>query len=247
MARVLITRAQPQARLTAQRVAALGHTPLVMPLVETEPQSAAIATLRDAPPPAEALMVATSARALDVLLDAGLESWIAQQRWAVVGDRAGAKLAALGAQLQAAPAPDAKSLAQQLIPIAAPMLYLAAADRKPDLELAMPKLQTLEVYRSMPVGGFSHDQVAQLGADPIDAVLIYSARSASLLGQALEASDLLGAARSWTYVCLSDAVARAVEASALSHVPTHIAASPDEDALLLGLQACLSSQLQGRP
>ena len=211
MARVLITRAHPQADQTAVQVRTRGHDPLIAPLTQVEPLAEGLARagkLADT----GALMICTSARAVEVLARHGLSAWMARQRWAVVGAQAGDLLAGLGAHLAVAPQEDAARLVQVLARSTGPLVYLCAADRSSALELALAGLVAIPIYRAHAVAGFSADRVDDILHGSIQFGLVYSARSAQLLVRAIERAGLQGALTSTRWLCLSDAVARAFDA-----------------------------------
>lgn len=234
MARVLITRAQPQAGETAQRVGALGFTPVVLPLMQTLPMENGLADLRSGALPAGALMIATSGRAIEVLEAAGLGPWMSGQRFAVVGSHAAARLQALGAVLALPPVRDVQALIEAVealnmgAPMGAPMVYLAAADRKPTLERHFPAMRTLPVYRAKALAGFSAAHRADLSMQPPGFALVYSRRSALLLARAIAGAGIGDALEEMRWLCLSDDVAAAAPAG--TRVQT--AAAPTQEALL---------------
>jgi uroporphyrinogen-III synthase len=225
MARVLITRAQPLADATAGLVAARGFDPLVFPLTQTEVLSDGVRTVEAL---AKGVMVATSARAVDVLEGAGLGSWVSKQRWAVVGTRAADQLTKLGAMLAVPAARDVTGLIEDLNSQHGPLTYLAGADRKQALEAAFPTMQVIPVYRAKGLGGFSADAVRDLSAEPPVFALVYSYRGLNLLSQAIDDADLQAAMKQMQWLCLS----RDVAAAAPSQAAVHIADAPTQDALL---------------
>ncbi len=231
-ASVLITRAQPQAGETSARVTALGLAPLVMPLTHTVAVEAGLTRLHNAPPSPDTLLLATSARAIDVLVEAGFENWIKDHSWAVVGTRTWDRLRSLGADLAVPAAPDVRHLITGLDARDEPMLYLAAADRKRDLEKALPHLKTVEVYTAHALDGFSDEQIAQLKANPPGAALVYSRRSASLLAKALENASLFADLAHTRWLCVSADVATSVSRFFGSQARFEVAREPTEDALL---------------
>jgi len=225
MARVLITRAQSQADATAALVKARGFDPLVFPLTQTE-------VLKDGVRAVEAhargVMVATSARAIEVLEGAGLGLWIGEQHWAVVGTRAAAHLTKLHAKLIMPPAHDVAGLIEGLKGQHTRLTYLAGADRKQALEAAFPAMQVIPVYQANALGGFSADAVQRLSAEPPAFVLVYSHRGAHLLRQAIDDAGLQTDMKQMQWLCLSQDVA----AEAPSKAAVRIADVPTQDALL---------------
>ena len=173
------------------------------------------------------LLIATSVRAIDVLDDAGFGPWMAGQRWAVVGERAAARLRALGASLVVEPASDVSSLIASLPDRSEPLTYLCAADRKETLEQYFPSMQAIPVYEAKALGGFSPDTIAVLKVDPPSHALLYSARGARLLAEAVAAAGLKQAFSRIHWLCLSEDVAACVP----NGVPVHVADAPTQEAL----------------
>lgn len=225
MARVLITRAQPQADATASLVAARGFDPLVFPLTQTEVLSDGVRTVEAL---AKGVIVATSARAVEVLEGAGLGSWVNKRRWAVVGARAADQLTKLGATLAVPAARDVAGLIEGLKSQHGPLTYLAGADRKQALETYFPAMRVIPVYRAKALGGFSADAVRHFSAEPPVFALVYSYRGADLLSQAIDDADLQAAMKQMQWLCLSQDVA----AAAPSQAAVNIADAPTQDALL---------------
>lgn len=228
MTRVLITRSQPQADATAAAVANLGYAPYSMPLTQTEALSDGLDAVRALEMDPDSLVVATSARAIDVLQAAGLEPWIAKQRWAVVGERSGDRVRALGGDLSIPIAMDVAGLVDALDGLSEPRLYLAAADRKPSLEQRFPSMRVIPIYRAVALDGFSADQAAQLASEPPDFVLIFSARGAALLDQAIYQAALRDHLKAMVWLCVSQDVADQVPKG--WHVK--VAAAPTHEAVL---------------
>lgn len=225
MARVLITRAQPQADATAELVVARAFDPLVFPLTQTKALSDGVRAVEAL---AQGVMVATSARAVDVLVAQGLGAWVSKQRWAVVGTRAADQLTKLQATLIMPPAHDVAELIEGLKGQQTPLTYLAGADHKQALETAFPAMQVVPVYQAKALGGFSADVARQLSAKPSAFALVYSSRGAQLLGQAIDDAGLQADMKQMQWLCLSQDVA----AEAPSRATVRIADAPTQDALL---------------
>lgn len=225
MARVLITRAQPRADATAALVKARGFDPFVFPLTQTEVLKDGVRAVEAR---AQGVMVATSARAIEVLEGAGLGRWVGEQRWAVVGTRAAAHLTKLGATLAMPASRDVAGLIEGLKGQHAPLTYLAGANRKHALEACFPAMRVIPVYRAKALGGFSADAVQRLSAEPPAFALVYSHRGAHLLRQAIDDAGLQTDMKQMQWLCLSQDVA----AEAPSQAAVRIADVPTQDALL---------------
>jgi uroporphyrinogen-III synthase len=115
-----------------------------------------------------------------------------------------------------------------------PLIYFAAGDRAGDLAGALGRVgqavETVIAYRAVAVGGFDADLRAAIAGGEIDAVLHYSARTASAFVAAAKAAGLSDSAMKIRHLCLSAQVARPLAASGAAAVI--VAAAPDEDALL---------------
>jgi uroporphyrinogen-III synthase len=228
MARVLITRAQPQADATAERVVALGFDPLVFPLTQTVALDDDVQALGALGGCVDGIIVATSARAVDVLTAAGLGVWAGKQRWAVVGNRAADQLMGLGATLVLPPAHDVAGLIDGLKGSHEPLTYVAGLDRKPTLEVAFPAMRAIPVYEARALGGFSAEARRQLSVEPPSFALVYSGRGAQLLSQAIEDAALQADMKHMRWLCLSEDVA----GQAPPYATVHLADTPTQDALL---------------
>lgn len=234
--RVLITRAQPQADATASRVETLGYRAVVAPLTEVVSLNSGVEQLRALPKDPECIMVATSGRAVQTLLDAGLKALLVETQWAVVGQSAADLLARSGARLFAEPVLDVRALIA-VLPTGKAMTYVCAHDRNPLLENSVHFSSVVPVYRAKALGGFDARGAADLRANGLDAGLIYSPRGAKLLVEAfVEAglSDLLPGSQ---WFCLSHDVSLAfstrLQHSVNGPVPhLRVPDRPRQDALL---------------
>jgi uroporphyrinogen-III synthase len=228
MRRVLVTRAREDAERTAEELRRRGFAPLIAPVLEIVATGAAT--------PAETVdaVLATSARAIRY---AGEGLTALRAPFFVVGAQTAQALAARGVQAQAS-APDVAALTALLQSrFAAPsrFLYLAGHDRKDDLESflrarghAATIVETYEARAAQALGGAA---AAALAADEIDAVLHFSARSASIFLALAEGST---GARV-VHCALSEEVAGVLRAAGC--VDIRVAAAPDQASLLAALEA----------
>ncbi|WP_238313204.1 uroporphyrinogen-III synthase [Methylobacterium crusticola] len=228
--RVWVARPLPAGARTAGRLAALGHAPLLAPVLDLAPSGA--------PPPEGAFhgLVLTSANAVPALAAAGYGALPAY----CVGARtaAAARAAGLGPVLEAGG--DAAALAQLIAAALAPgarLLHAAGRERKPEpaatLAAAGYRVTAWTAYAARPVPALPAPVDGALAAGGLDAALHYSRRSAATaLGLARAAGRGQAFAR-LAHHCLSADVAHPlVAAGILSHF---VAARPDEDSLLAGL------------
>ncbi|MFB9953165.1 uroporphyrinogen-III synthase [Rhizobium puerariae] len=231
--RVVVTRPEPSARRTADRLERLGHHPVLLPVSRAvhHPETA-----RDALRKPHAALALTSAEAGRVLSSLGdqLAPYLEETLYAV-GDATAKAAAAAGFRNirtgTGTGAELAKLIASHTASLAAPLLYLAGKPRSPGFEEGLRARNlpfvTAEIYEMSPV---AHDGNAIRAAllDPkADAVLLYSRKNAQLFfdlsaphAEALAATLML---------CLSDNVANAVPDE--FHRNIKIAGHPDEDGL----------------
>jgi uroporphyrinogen-III synthase len=228
--RVLVVRPSEQAARTARRIAALGHQPLLAPVLEIAPTGARIPELT------VDLVLATSARAF-----AG--AFLSSKLLALPLHCVGEKTAQAGREAgfsKFESAENSEVLAAALLKLGETKsaLYLAGRERKPELEALLRRagwrLDIVETYAAQPVGSLPDDVQTALAAGEIEAVLHYSPRSAALF------AGLAGsAAAQATHICLSADVAKALLQAWPETLPAKIAVAshPDEESLLSLLQA----------
>ena len=228
--RVLVTRPEPSATRTAERLQALGHEPLLLPLFAAVHDRDAIeqALAGDRP---DALIV-TSAEALRALGPAGK---LAALPLFAVGGRTAEAAHKAGFRAVETADGDGRALAA-LIADRFPadpkptLLYLAGEPRAPQLEQELAELRfTVKVavcYRMLPVE-FAGNRVQSLLDQKPEAVLLYSGEAArrffALAGDRLRKGPVP------RILCLSAAIAAAVPADFAGQV--ECADRPDENRL----------------
>jgi uroporphyrinogen-III synthase len=220
---VWITRAEPGASATAERVRALGLEPIVEPLIGVRPITDAAIDLRGV-----CALVFTSANAVAAFAERSPEREI---RVFAVGDAtaAAAKTQRFKSVLSAQG--DVKALAAALAArrreLTGVVYYLAAAEPAVDLtaELTEAGLDMREtaLYETAP-RDLPADFAARLPG--IDAVLVHSGKSARLLGQYVKANP----APHLAAFCMSLNAARPIARAGLAAVLC--APVPSEAALL---------------
>lgn len=221
--RLLVTRPADQAERTAQKLRALGHEPVVAPVL-------AISSTGAKPPiAAYDIVLATSAQALT---DVALPPALFVLPFACVGEKTASAARSAGFGVLRA-ALDSGALAKFLLEEKRPKsaLYLAGRERRADLEdnlrAADWQVEVVETYEARPVGAWPDDIRAALNAGEIGGVLHYSPRSAEL------ALGLIGreTARRLGHFCLSPTIA-AVCRDWAPDDRVHSASRPDEKSLL---------------
>ncbi len=201
--RVLVTRPQSQARRTAAQLAARGHETLLAPVIE-------IVGLRPAVPPGPyAVVVATSAQALDpASLDRLADEVLGLPLFAV-GRRTAEAATTAGFQSIETVAATAADLARRIIYArpAQAVLYLAGRDRKPDLELSLRsaglRLVVVKTYEARAVAHLPPVAVGEIRAGRVDAVLHFSRRSAALFVDLCAEADVTEAASRLRHCAIS--------------------------------------------
>ena len=227
---VLITRPEPDASRTAIRLVALGHNPLVDPLLKVEPISF------DLPEGSFAAIAATSANALRIAAGNRRIARVRELPLFVVGTHTAEAAREAGFEEIAVAEGDARVLAHLIgskLERGSRVLHLAGEERAQDLgELLVSAGIAIEVvvlYRTRPVVDLSPVTIAALKSGSIDAVLHYSPRSArNFLALALKAR-LGESLRQPRHLCLSEAVAAPLAAAGAQ---VEVAARLDEAALL---------------
>lgn len=235
--RVLVTRPEPEASATADRLRAMGHDPIVDPLLAPEPIAAAL------PDPAGIQAVALTSRAAARLL--GTHSAIGAYRNKpvfTVGDATAAAAREAGFADVRSAGGSWEDLAGLLLavcdPAAGALLYAAGADRSGDLagRLAPQGLTvvTVEIYRMTPSPRLAATTLAALADGSIQAVLLYSKRTAELFVSCL--TDAFEG-RNWpapTVHAISAPVAARVAEAGLQRVV--VADEPTAESLLATLR-----------
>jgi len=227
--RVLVTRPKPQASGTARRLEALGHVPLVAPMLET-------VALPPPPLPAAGALAVTSRTAFDVLAGHPDLPAILGRRLYAVGDATAAAARARGFTHVASAAGDVGDLAR-LIAADAPaggVTHLAGEERAGDLagDLARHGIAatTVALYRMAATERLPGPALDALRAGAIDAILVYSPRSAAALLAAAERDGVAAAVLATPLLTLSEAVAAPLRTAGAARLS--VARRPDETALL---------------
>jgi uroporphyrinogen-III synthase len=230
--RVLITRPRADAETLAQALEARGHDVLVEPLLTILPIAGAVPDLAGV----QAILL-TSAHALPALAGADPGRSVF-----AVGDASARAARTAGCGDVRAAGGDAASLGRLVIaqcrPAAGALLHLAGTDVRPGLAEALLAagfdFRRQAVYRAVAAVALSQPTIAALRARTIDAVLLFSPRSAAIFADLIAGhglSDCLGQSEA---ICLSDAVAAACHRLRWAAVRT--AAQPEVEALLQQLE-----------
>lgn len=212
--RVWITRTEPGASRTARAVAALGHEPVVAPVLERRDLAATL--------PAHAAVAFTSAAAVEVY------ARLTPDRSAAifaVGDATARAALDAGFTAVRSAAGDGRALVE-LIAADPPVSLLWPRAAAPAFDLAAA-LSGIVAVASVAV--YETRAVDPVPAPDFDAVLIHSPRAARALAESLPP----GSAAGRRALALSSAVAAPLQALPFAEV--RVAAHPDETHLLAPL------------
>ncbi|MBU6419750.1 MAG: uroporphyrinogen-III synthase [Proteobacteria bacterium] len=217
--RLLVTRPEPGASATAERLAAMGHEPVVLPCLSIIPLPAKL-------PQHPAALVVTSAQAIPALPTAlhGVKVFC-------VGDATAAKLRVAGFTCVESAAGDAEALARLIIArrVAGPHV-LAVGERHgqklaADLRAAGLSVLRRRVYKVAKLQAMPPELRAGLAAGEFDGALFYSAETA----RAFTALQPPGTAAMQAYA-LSQNVAKGLQD--LPWAAIHVAIAPTEADLM---------------
>ena len=193
--RVLVTRPEKEGRRTAAQLAALGHEPVLAPLMEIVATEAAI------PPGHFDGVVVTSSQALTVAGAGPIPPGLLSVPIFCVGDRAAEAAAELGFSHIEPPAPTAADLVMLIMFVVKKggrLLYLAGRDRKADLETKLARFGitpvVVETYEARAVARLPDIAHDALWDGRIEAVLHFSRRSGELFIDLTEKAGVAAAA-----------------------------------------------------
>lgn len=226
--RVILTRPTKDATPLAAKVKALGHEPLIVPLLEIVPRDGVTIPAE----PYQGVCITSANGLANVALLAGVMHLPVY----CVGPQSAAAARTAGFKQVQAHGGDVDGLAafivQHLAKDKGPLLYLSGAATSGELE---GKLRAAGFHVTRVV---AYDAVSTTPADlreavsTSDAVLLYSPRSAALWRAAIEKAGCAQHMARMTHLCLSANVARALPPG----WPHEIAANPDEEAMLAALE-----------
>jgi len=230
--RLIITRPEPDATRTAERLRERGHHAVLAPVLQLADLENI--QLGDGPFAGLVLTSTNAIRALD-----GHERLPELQRLPVftVGHRTAAAARTAGfADVTSAGGNAAGLIGLLMTRMAAgkTLLYVAGEDRAADLAGALSDVgiavHTVVVYRADMVARLPETARVALAQGMAEGVLHFSRRSALAWLSLVEAAGLTEPTRALTHFCLSGSIAGTLTQVGAMHV--RIAASPDENALL---------------
>ncbi len=240
--RVLVTRPQPQAEATRAALEAAGHSVLVAPVLVVEPDPAAPVD------PAGVGAVAFTSRSAVAALAAHpqVSAFVGLPAFAVGAATAGAARKAGFAAVESADG-AVEDLARLILSRAGTLrgtvLHVAGAERAGDLAALLAAggvgARTAVLYRTRMAEHLPEAVAAALGAGGVDAVLLYSPRSAAAFARALARDCPEAGAAVFRILALSPATLAAFTAvhGSFDAGRLAVAARPDERSLLALLEA----------
>jgi uroporphyrinogen-III synthase len=228
--RLLITRPEPDASNTAERLRALGHETMVQPLLTI----AFVPSPPDLPTPAAILITSQNAvRALGAWPQA--KDWLRVPVFAA-GPATARAIAALGFVDIRGGARDSASLEDRVLedlpPGGGPLIYPAARDRAGALEENLTgrgyDVRLVEAYRAIPATRLDETVRAAIAGGQLDGVLLYSRRTATTFRDLVVAAGLTDKIARLAFYVVSEQIAEVLAA-----IPArfHVANHPDEDSL----------------
>ncbi|GLI93326.1 uroporphyrinogen-III synthase [Methylocystis echinoides] len=235
MSRVLVLRAREDAARTAETLRAMGHEPVLSPVLEIAPTGAAI------PPGPYDAVLASSAKGLEC---AGADAHAFQSLpFHAVGAKTAAAARGLGWR------PDiVAGAAESILPLLlgrytypVNFLYIAGRDRQPTLEAGLRgaghRITTVTVYEARAAEALTESARAAIEAGSIAVALHYSRRSVDIFLRLVDAAGLAQHLRTMRHAALSNEVAAPLRAVGLSPV---VAEKPDEAGLLEAAKCALA-------
>lgn len=231
--RLLLTRPRPEAERTAAALRAMGHEPVVAPVLEIEP----VADAAIGAGPFAAVLMTSGNAARAIATHPARSSWLAFDCFAVGPQTAKAARKAGFANVVSADGDGsdlARLVGERVGDRGRPLLYLAGSDRARDMAADLAphglRLHTAVVYRARAAQGFPPEIVADLKAGRFDGVLHYSRRSTAIFVDCVRSAEAEAAAARLTHYCLS---ARASEPlAAINAGSVFVAQNPGESAML---------------
>ena len=182
--RVWVTRAQPGADATGERLRALGHAPLVASLLEVR----RLTPPAGEPPADTAALAFTSANAVHAFAD-----WTPARDWPVFAVGAATADTARHAGFASIDSADGdvRALTERIAAVRSPGLILhpcateAAGDLAADLAAVGLRVRSLPLYETRAVAELPSAAAEALAGEGLDAVLLHSPKAARTLASLL--------------------------------------------------------------
>lgn len=240
MARVLVTRHQPEAEETASMLRQMGFVTVVSPVRRRVPLD---------PGPAHGPfegVILTSRNALHETL--ALPEELVELPVFCVGERTAEAARRAGFRTITTGNGDAEALIETILrefPSGARLLYLAGEPRRDTVEVELARLgfhlEARVTYRMERAETLPREAIAAIERGKIGAVLHFSADSARDFLDLAAAGGIFEATTRLRHLCLSDAVAEVIHRSGIARDRLAIAAHPDQASLLALLRTQLTT------
>ena len=230
MTRMLVTRPEPDAQSSLARLQALGIEGVVAPVMERVGLDVSL-------PPANgfAAVVLTSANAVRTLVERGVVADYVHLPVLAVGDRTARDAAAAGFARVSSAAGDFADLVNAigLSGLKGPLFYPTGKHQSADLGKALAPMgvmvATAKIYDMVAIPALPPAILAALGDGRIDAVLVYSRRTAEIFAQLAQSLERTQRQR-LGMLCLSEAVAEPLLEAHFNRIS--LADRPDEEAMM---------------
>jgi uroporphyrinogen-III synthase len=230
--RLLVTRPEPEASAFAEELRALGHEPVLQPLLEFRVLDFDLAPLR-----AAKAIIVTSASSLRALKEAGALDAVVDKPLYCVGEQTAKRAlsAGFGAVLEIAE--TGEELAGKIIASRskdAALAHVAGEHMAFDIAGALARegfsVETVAVYGMEAAAEFLPSVDAMLKAGKIDGVILMSPRTAAIYVSLCHRYGNLNCAKTLSYFCLSGNVAAKLASFAPNCVM--VSRTPNKEALL---------------
>ena len=239
--RVLVTRPEPGATKTAERLRANGFEPVLMPLTRIADLAPDKADLSAACAGAYAV---TSANAIRAWRSVGIDPDCLDLPIYAVGARTGVAATEAGFRDVRIGAGNGTDLARKILDdiasgalarrLQAPLLYVAGRQRHGDFETELERenvaVRVVETYEIMQISYSTDFVIGLFKHDPPDVILLYSAVAAERFFEIANTMFDLKLLNTSRFFCISRNVADAVPVEFAER--TIVAAAPDEDRLM---------------
>jgi len=236
--RILITRPDPDAGPLAKALALRGHETLIMSLLDI--------CFRDftIDPSRFRAVLATSANGVRALARLSNFADIKTLRLYAVGPATAAEARRAGfARIETAGGDVIKLgryVAERLEPVGAPLLHVSGKAAAGDLQGLLGglgyKVERIIGYEAQKAAAFAPEILDRFRIGEIDAVLLYSPRTAAIFSDLVQRADLESALSGVLLLCLSTAVG--AKLADLQAGAIHVAKSADQEALLDLVERC---------
>jgi uroporphyrinogen-III synthase len=230
--RLLVTRPEPDASLTANELHDLGHEAVLQPLLEFRGLDFDASTLKIA-----TALIVTSGNALRALQEKLNIGDVAHIPLFCAGEETGRRALQAGFRSIAATACNAEELASKIVhaaPKDSKLIHVTGEHQAFDLAGSLAggglSLCTLNVYTMIARAAFEPRLLDQFKSSRIGGVILMSPRTADVFTALCQAHGLADYVKAVRYFCLSETVARKLDP--LEPAYLHVAKIPNRRALL---------------